>query len=85
MVPPMNKPQAFESAFDWNRRHPPGTRVVLQLADGRSINTATKGWAVQWGAFAVIELQHLEGLWTTSALVVAPDLFDQSPASVLDE
>lgn len=26
---------SFESAFDWNRRHPPGTRVSLQLADGR--------------------------------------------------
>jgi hypothetical protein len=81
----MTSPPNFESAFDWNRRHPPGTRVVLQLADGRSVSTATKGWAVQWGSFAVIELCHVQGLWTTSALVVAPDLFDDTPAAILDE
>ncbi len=72
----MNTQRHFESAFDWNRRHPPGTRVMLQLADGSNIATATAGWAVQWGSFAVIALQQQSGLFTTGALVVAPDLFD---------
>ena len=49
---------------------------MLQLADGRTIATATAGWAAQWGTFAVLRLQQVDGLWTTSALVVAPDLFD---------
>lgn len=67
---------SFESAFDWNRRHPPGTRVSLQLADGRCIATTTRSWATQWGAFAVLQLDQVDGLWTTSVLVATQDLFD---------
>lgn len=66
----------FESAFDWNRRHPPGTRVSVRLADGRELTTHTASWAQQWGTFAVLSLARMDGLWTTSALVPTPDLFD---------
>jgi hypothetical protein len=67
---------AFESALDWNRRHPPGTSVTLARSDGSFVTTRTRSWAAQWGSFAVLQLQHVEGLWTTSALTVTPDLFD---------
>ncbi len=66
----------FESALDWNRRHPPGTSVTLTRSDGSSVSTRTRSWAAQWGSFAVLQLQHVDGLWTTSALTVTPDLFD---------
>jgi len=67
---------SFESAFDWNRRHPPGTRVSLQFTDGRCIATTTRSWATQWGSFAVLQLDQVDGLWTTSVLVATQDLFD---------
>ena len=67
---------AFESALDWNRRHPPGTRVSVRLSDGREVSTQTASWAQQWGSFAVLSLARMDGLWTTSALVPTPDLFD---------
>jgi len=66
----------FEFAVDWNRRHPPGTRVSLQLSDGRAIATTTRSWATQWGAFAVLQLDQVDGLWTTSALIATQDRFD---------
>ena len=69
-------PTFFESALDWNRRHPPGTRVSVRLSDGREVSTQTASWAQQWGSFAVLSLARMDGLWTTSALMPAPDLFD---------
>ena len=48
--------QPFESALDWNRRHPPGTRVSVRLSDGREVSTQTASWAQQWGSFAVLSL-----------------------------
>ena len=71
-----NRLPTFESALDWNRRHPPGTRVSVRLSDGREVSTQTASWAQQWGSFAVLSLARLDGLWTTSALVPTPDLFD---------
>jgi hypothetical protein len=68
---------AFESALDWNRRHPPGTRVSVRLADGRELSTHTASWAQQWGSFAVLSLAQMDGLWTTRALVPVGDLFDE--------
>jgi len=68
--------QSFESALDWNRRHPPGTRVSVRLSDGSEVSTQTASWAQQWGSFAVLSLARMDGLWTTSALMPAPDLFD---------
>ena len=70
-------PTFFESALDWNRRHPPGTRVTVQLADGHSLTTKTRSWATQWGTFAVLQLDRIDGLWTTSALIAVRDLFDE--------
>ena len=69
---------AFESALDCNRCHPPGTRVTVRLADGREVSTTTASWAQQWGSFAVLSLACLDGLWTTSALVPALDLFEDA-------
>jgi hypothetical protein len=66
----------FESALDWNRCHPPGTRVSVRLSDGREVSAETASWAQQWGSFAVLSLARMGGLWTTSALVPTPDLFD---------
>jgi len=71
-----NRSPTFESALDWNRRHPPGTRVSVRLSDGREVSTQTASWAQQWGSFAVLSPARLDGLWTTSALVPTPDLFD---------
>lgn len=68
--------QPFESALDWNRRHPPGTRVSVRLSDGREVSAETASWAQQWGSFAVLSLARMDGLWTTSALMPASDLFD---------
>lgn len=73
----MNKPPNFESALDWNRRHPPGTRVCVRLTDGRDVSTRTASWAQQWGSFAVLSLTQMDGLWTTSALMPAAELFDE--------
>ena len=69
---------AFESALDWNRCHPPVTRVTVRLAVGREVSTTTASWAQQWGSFAVLSLACLDGLWTTSALVPALDLFEDA-------
>lgn len=66
----------FESALDWNRRHPPGTSVTLTRSDGSLLSTRTRSWASQWGSFAVLQLQHVDGLWTISALTVTHNLFD---------
>ena len=71
-------PQPFESALDWNRRHPPGSRVLVRLADGRDVSTRTASWAQQWGSFAVLSLAQMDGLWTTRALVPVGDLFDDA-------
>ncbi len=68
----------FESALDWNRRHPPGSRVLVRLADGRDVSTRTASWAQQWGSFAVLSLAQMDGLWTTRALVPVGDLFDDA-------
>ena len=53
---------------------PGGWRITL--ADGREVSTQTASWAQQWGSFAVLSLARMDGLWTTSALMPAPDLFD---------
>ena len=58
----------FESALDWNRRFPPGTRVRVQLCQGESFEAETAGYAQQWGAFALIELRGRPGMWTARAL-----------------
>ena len=50
----------------------------LRLADGREVSTTTASWAQQWGSFAVLSLACLDGLWTTSALVPALDLFEDA-------
>ena len=71
-------PQPFESALDWNRRHPPGSRVLVRLADGRDVSTRTASWAQQGGSFAVLSLAQMDGLWTTRALVPVGDLFDDA-------
>ena len=73
-----NRSPTFESALDWNRRHPPGTRVSVRLSDGREVSTQTASWAQQWGSFAVLSLARMDGLWTTSALVPTPDLFEDA-------
>jgi hypothetical protein len=59
---------AYESATDWNRSHPPGTLVRVILRDGRAYETRTRAYAQQWGAFAVIALHDVPGLFTVSAL-----------------
>ena len=74
----MTEPPDFESALDWNRRHPPGSRVLVRLSDGRELSARTASWAQQWGSFAVLSLTQLDGLWTTSALVPVGDLFDDT-------
>lgn len=59
---------AYESATDWNRQNPPGTRVLVALRDGRAIEACTRGYATQWGAFAVVALEGQSGLFTAAAL-----------------
>jgi hypothetical protein len=59
---------AYESATDWNRRHPPGTPVRIVLTGGAVIEASTASCAQQWGAFAVLTLRGHAGLWTTAAL-----------------
>jgi hypothetical protein len=41
-------------------------RVILR--DGRAYETRTRAYAQQWGAFAVIALHDVPGLFTVSAL-----------------
>ena len=74
-------PKGFESALDWNRRHPPGTHVQVKLSDGRNLATTTASWATQWGSFAVLSLERVPGLWTISALVPVADLFATHPST----
>jgi hypothetical protein len=59
---------SFESALDWNRRFPPGTRVRVLLRQGASFEAETAGYAQQWGAFALIALRGHPGVWTACAL-----------------
>jgi hypothetical protein len=63
-----NAAPAYESATDWNRRHPPGTAVRIVLRNGDVIEAVTASCAQQWGAFAVLTLRGRAGLWTTAAL-----------------
>lgn len=58
----------FESALDWNRRCPPGTRVRVLLREGASFEAETAGYAQQWGAFALIALRGYPGVWTARVL-----------------
>ena len=59
---------AYESAQDWNRANPPGTRVRIALRDGSSVEARTRSYAQQWGAFAVVALEDQSGLFTAAAL-----------------
>ena len=59
---------AYESAADWNRQNPPGTRVRVATRDGGSLDARTRSYATQWGAFAVIALEGHSGLYTAAAL-----------------
>ena len=59
---------AYESATDWNRQNPPGTRVLLRLRDGSTREARTRGYATQWGAFAVVALEEYSGMFTAAAL-----------------
>ena len=58
----------FESAHDWNRRHPPGTAVHIVLSNGESFTATTAVYATQWGSLAVLALRERPGLWTVGAL-----------------
>ena len=59
---------AYESAADWNRQSPPGTRVRIALRDGSAVEARTRSYAQQWGAFAVVALEDQSGLFTAAAL-----------------
>jgi hypothetical protein len=63
----MNRP-AYESADRWNRDHPPGTLVRVELKGGESFTAETAGYAQQWGALAIVLLRDRPGLWTASVL-----------------
>jgi hypothetical protein len=58
----------YESAADWNRQNPPGTRVRIVLRDGSAVEAHTRSYAQQWGALAVITLEGQSGLFTAAAL-----------------
>lgn len=58
----------YESADRWNHCHPPGTPVIVTLADGRMVHEKTAGYAQQWGSLAIVTLQGRPGVWTTAAL-----------------
>lgn len=61
-----------ESAQDWNRLYPPGTRVAVKMRDGSRITAYTASQAQQWGRYAVLTLRGHPGLWTASALQPLP-------------
>ena len=74
-------PEAIGREEEWiserlEKLYHPGHRHEQTLADGRCIATTTRSWATQWGSFAVLQLDQVDGLWTTGALVATPDLFD---------
>lgn len=76
----------YESAQDWNRSHPPGTRVRIHLRDGGTLEAETSGYAQQWGAFALVALRGLAGVWTTGVLrVVAPQAKGETPVTFAAE
>jgi hypothetical protein len=59
---------AYDSANRWNLQHPPGTAVVVTLADGRTFEDRTAGYAMQWGSVALVTLQERPGMWSTAML-----------------
>jgi hypothetical protein len=63
----MNIP-GYESAHDWNRQHPPGTLVRVDLLRGESFVAQTATYAQQWGSLAIVTLVDRPGLWTAGVL-----------------
>jgi hypothetical protein len=63
------KMPGYESAQDWNRAHPPGTLVRVNLRHGESFVAQTEGYAQQWGSLAILTLRDRPGLWTAGVLV----------------
>jgi hypothetical protein len=58
----------YDAAAHWNRSHPPGTPVVVRLADGRRVTDCTAGEALQWGSAALVTLVARPGMWMTTML-----------------
>lgn len=48
------------NAQDWNRDFPPGTQVLLTLANGEHVTTRTKSQAEHWGGLDHIQVEAIE-------------------------
>ena len=49
------------SAQQWNERHPVGTRVIVTLANGHTLQTRTVSPARSWGGLDHVEVAGLAG------------------------
>ena len=49
-------------AHAWNAQHPIGTRVTVNLADGRTLQTRTIAPARRYGGLDYVEVAGLNGL-----------------------
>lgn len=45
---------------EWNRRYPPGTPVIVTLANGKRIRTETTSEAVRVGQFDMVKVAAIQ-------------------------
>jgi hypothetical protein len=67
----------FLSAAEWNSTYPPGTKVVLTLANGKRQVTRTRSQAESWGGMDHVQVEcisqgYVPLAWVRPFLPTAP-------------
>lgn len=58
----------IQAARDFNRTCPKGSLVEATLRDGTIRTGKTKGPAIVWAGYALVEVEGWPGYWTVQAL-----------------
>jgi hypothetical protein len=58
----------FDAARAFNRRCPPGTLVEVTLRSGETRTGRTRGPAIVWAGYALVEVEGWPGYWTVQAV-----------------
>lgn len=61
----------IQAALAFNRTCPKGTLVEATLRDGSTRTGNTKGPAIVWAGYALVEVEGWPGYWTVNAIRLA--------------
>lgn len=63
---------SFDAARAFNRRCPPGALVEVTLRGGETRTGRTRGPAIVWAGYALVEVEGWPGYWTVEAVRAKP-------------